>query len=358
MCPSDRAVAHPAASLLMEWATFGCPTKIGQPWMKEEMWAVVDKGPHRSVLSPAAVAHFAAEAAEKVLTKQARIVSWDKIKDDPPCQLKISPIAAIPHKSKAYRSILDLSFRLRLANRGVRTFVNDTTKKTAPAGAIDQIGECLACIVHAFAEADPDAKIFMAKWDIKDRFWRMDCAEGEEWNFAYVLPQEEGKPTMLVVPTSLQMGWVESPPYFCSATETVRDIITEYTKHPVGTLPRYKFEKYTTGDVDYVQLPDQDTANSSFAYMVEVYVDDFMSLVIPISKDQLRHVVTAVMRVIHDVFPPDCDDGNDPISEKKLLQDKGQYSTCKTLLGFNFDGGSTIKQCGSKPPSKRHCSQY
>ena len=161
--------------------------------------------------------HFAAEAAGKVLTKQARIVSWDKIKDNPPCQLKISPIAAMPHKSKAYHSILDLSFRLCLANRGVRASVNNTTEKTAPAGAINQIGECLARIVHAFAEADPDAKIFMAKWDIKDGFWRMDCAEGEEWNFAYVLPQEEGKPTMLVVPTPLQMGWVESPPYFlCS----------------------------------------------------------------------------------------------------------------------------------------------
>jgi hypothetical protein len=64
--------------------------------------------------------------AEKVRTKQARIVAWDDIKDDPPRQLKISPIAAIPHKSKAYRLIFDLSFRLRLTNRGVRALVNDT----------------------------------------------------------------------------------------------------------------------------------------------------------------------------------------------------------------------------------------
>ena len=85
-----------------------------------------------------------------------------------------------------------------------------------------------------------------------------------------------------------------------------------------------------------MQLPDQDTANSGFAYMVEVYVDDFMSLVIPVSKDQLRHVATAVMTGIYGVFPPDCDDGNDPISEKKLLQNKGQYSTRKTLLGFGL----------------------
>jgi hypothetical protein len=158
-------------------------------------------------------------------------------------------------------------------------------EKTAPAGAINQIGECLARIVHAFAETDSEAKIFTAKWDIKDGFWQMDCAEGKEWNFVYVLPQDEGKPTMLVVPTSLQMGWVESPPYFCTATETARDIITEYTEQPVGTLPRHKFEKYTTGDVDYVRLPDEDTAKCGFAHMVEVYVDDFMSLVIPILQD-------------------------------------------------------------------------
>jgi len=25
----------------------------------------------------------------------------------------------------------------------------------------------------------------MAKRDIKDGFWRMDCRDGEEWNFAY-----------------------------------------------------------------------------------------------------------------------------------------------------------------------------
>jgi hypothetical protein len=153
-----------------------------------------------------------------------------------PQKLKISPIAAIPHKSKDFRSILDLSFRLRLKNGGVQTSVNKSTKETAPAGAIDQIGECLSRIIHAFAEADDDTKIFMAKWDIKDGFWRMDCAAGKEWNFTYVLPQEEGEPLTLAVPTSLQMGWVESPPYFCAATETSRDISTDYIETKVISL--------------------------------------------------------------------------------------------------------------------------
>jgi len=52
--------------------------------------------------------------------------------------------------------------------------VNDTTVKTALGGAIDQLGECLSRIIHAFVAAEEDAKIFLAKWDIKDGFWRME----------------------------------------------------------------------------------------------------------------------------------------------------------------------------------------
>ncbi len=108
----------------------------------------------------------------------------------------------------------------------------------------------------------------------------MDCKEGEEWNFAYVLPQREGNPIMIVVPTSLQMGWIESPPYFCAATETARDIATEYTDMPVGSLPIHKFTKYTVGGESYFDLP-QEHNGQNFRSMIEVYVDDFMSLVIP-----------------------------------------------------------------------------
>ena len=143
-------------------------------------------------------------------------------------------------------------------------------------------------IIHAFAEVDPNVNVFMAKWDIKDGFWRMDCEKGEEWNFAYVLPQPEGEPIKLVIPTLLQMGWVKLPPYFCAATETTRDVME------VGSLPTLKFEKYAVGDVDYATLPDCAATKSRFLYMVEVYIDDFMSLVIPVSQEQLQHVATAV----------------------------------------------------------------
>jgi hypothetical protein len=203
---------------------------------------------------------------------------------------------------------------------------------------MDQLGHALSRIIHAFAEAEEGDKIFMAKWDIKDGFWCMDCAEGEEYNFAYVLPQEEGKPVTLVVPTFLQMGWVESPPYFCATTETARDIVATYCDTPVGSLPAHKFIKHVQGDAAVADLPASAGTNSPCHYCLEVYVDDFMSIVIPTSREHLNHVAMAVMTGIHDVFPANINDGNDPISEKKLLKGDGRYSLMKTLLGFNFDG--------------------
>ena len=218
--------------------------------------------------------------------------------------------------------------------------MNDTTKKTALAGAIDQIGEGFLRIIHAFAEADNDAKIFMAKWDINDGFWQMDCAAGEEWNFAYVLPQEEGQPTTLVVPTSLQMGWVKSPPYFCAATETSRDISNEYIETKVNSLHCHKFEKYAVGAPAYTDLPESGNNTHGFWYMVKVYVDDFMSLVIPMSREQLRYIANAFMHGIQDVFLPDNDDNEDRILEKKTKKGKGLYDIEKQLLGFDFDSNA------------------
>jgi len=81
----------------------------GRPWTKEQMEAAIQKGPHASSLAPDAIDQLAEELKEKVKSGQARVVLWDEIKDNPPPQLKISPLAMIPHKSRKYRAILDLS---------------------------------------------------------------------------------------------------------------------------------------------------------------------------------------------------------------------------------------------------------
>jgi hypothetical protein len=101
----------------------------------------------------------------------------------------------------------------------------------------------------------------------------MMCKEEEESNVAYVLSQRAGEPIKLVVPTSLQMGWVELPPYFCAALETARDIAMEYANTKVGSLPTHKFTHYTQGDDKATLLPGEETGvrpGRGLRYSVEV----------------------------------------------------------------------------------------
>jgi hypothetical protein len=89
-------------------------------------------------------------------------------------------------------------------------------------------------------------------------------------DFLYVLPQPEEAPTQLVIPTSLQMGWVESPPYFCAAIETIRDIAMEYTNTPVAALPYHNFTKYVIESQKFNVLSESTEQSMGFIYMVEV----------------------------------------------------------------------------------------
>jgi hypothetical protein len=221
----------------MDWENFGCPTRTGRDWTLSIIQAAIDRGPHQSALKPEAITHFEVEVQDKVKKGQAHVVLWDDIKSNHPCQLKVLPVAAIAHKTQADRSILDLLFALSLKDGGMIKLVNDTMEMWSPRGVIDQLGHSLKRIIHTFAEADNDAKVLMAKWDIQDGLWRLNCLKGEEWNFCYMWPQAPGKPRRLVVLSSLQMGLVESAPYFSAAYKMAQDVAVKYIETDIGSLP-------------------------------------------------------------------------------------------------------------------------
>ena len=136
------------------------------------------RGPHVSAMVPEAMKQLQLEVAEKEKNDQVRVIKWDDIKDNLPKELKVSPIAMIPHKSRMFRAILDLSFGIRLEDGEQVPSVNESSIKTAPRGAINQLGQSLDRVIHAMAQAEQDAKVFMAKWDIKDGFWRLVGRKG------------------------------------------------------------------------------------------------------------------------------------------------------------------------------------
>ena len=146
-----------------------------QNWTKEEIHAAVMRGTHNSALAEEAIAHFAAEAKEKEASNQAHLVCYKLFKGDFTTRMKVPHIAETPCKSKAFRSILDLSFSLKLTPHGRVPLVNENNKKTALGVSNDQIVHVLLRLIHGFAEAPDCAKILQAKWDINDGFGRLDC---------------------------------------------------------------------------------------------------------------------------------------------------------------------------------------
>ena len=103
-----------------------------------------------------------------------------------------------------------------------------------------------------------DGPIMYQKLDIKDGYWRGVVEEEAKWNFCYVLPKlHPDEPTMLVVPKCLQMGWTESPAYFCVASESARDIAEDLAKEPVGSLPKHALEDLTLSNLktELAKLP-------------------------------------------------------------------------------------------------------
>ena len=112
MWPRTHAKQHPAAKLLQEFSTQGCPADCGPSWTKAQIEAAILHGPHKSARSPEARKALRAEALTKVKQGFAKIIKYRDISTDLPSHLKVSPAACIPHKSRKFRVILDLSFRL------------------------------------------------------------------------------------------------------------------------------------------------------------------------------------------------------------------------------------------------------
>ena len=142
MCPRGRANQHPAAPLLREYAANGCLVSVGRSWKLEELEAAAERGPHRSALEPDTIAQIQAEVHKKEAQGFCNVYEWEELKRNLPKKLKLSPLAMIPHKSRTYRAILDLSFELRLTGYTLLS-VNKATEHMAPAEAMDQIGTVL-----------------------------------------------------------------------------------------------------------------------------------------------------------------------------------------------------------------------
>ena len=113
MFPGKLAQEHPFGPTLKQYGTTGCPATIAEDWTLQELDQAVAYGAHPSAETPEASAACRQEALEKVKQKFAKLVPWRRLRAQIVANrkrhTKVSPVAAIPHKSRLFRMILDLS---------------------------------------------------------------------------------------------------------------------------------------------------------------------------------------------------------------------------------------------------------
>ena len=206
MAPSNLALHHPAGPLLEEYSTEGCPVDCGNDWSRDNIKAAINFGNHP--MEESAVDQFRRETLDKEKRGLVELVDIDELFNRPdstfPTNLKSSPLSAVLHKSRGWRAILDLSWMLEWSGGNIPS-VNEKSTKLSPNGSIDQLGHVLQRLIYDMATAPDGKKVYAVKWDVKDGFWQMVCQSGAEWNFCYVLPEENGVARTLVKPKSLQM---------------------------------------------------------------------------------------------------------------------------------------------------------
>jgi hypothetical protein len=340
MWPRALAKFHEASNLLNWYSDQGCPVNCGPPWSHEHILAALQRGPHKSAQSPEAKLYLKNETFNKVKEGFAKVIQWKMIKHNIPTNFKLSPVATVPHKSRDFRVILDLSFQLKINNKPMPS-VNNQTHKLAPQKSMAKLGECLRRIIQTMGDNyDKNHPFKFAKCDIKDGFWRLVVSETDAWNFCYALPLPSSTThiddTEIVIPTSLQMGWCESPPFFCAATETARDVIQALFTH-LGNIPPHPHEHYMVQNTP----PSKSLTNTKNTKLIEVYVDDFITATNNLDISHLTQMARATLHGIHSIFPPTAvskHSGGDPISEKKMIANEGLFDYEKEILGWIFNG--------------------
>ena len=74
----------------------------GPAWTIDQLKHTICQGAHLSTQSPQAAQALLSKTLQKVSAGYAQIIPWSKLKLNISVQLKISPITAIPYKTKAF----------------------------------------------------------------------------------------------------------------------------------------------------------------------------------------------------------------------------------------------------------------
>ena len=310
------------------------------PWGVERCDDAMQRGPHQSAHDEREfvfeeIMDFCQQGYWAVLP-YSYVRNWTN--------LRVSPLGVVPQLDRRPRLIVDYSF----------SGVNDETVQLAPKEAI-QFGRALQRVIAKVVHADPRyGPVYMSKIDVADGFYRVWLQIADIPILGVALPTTPGQPPLVAFPLALPMGWVESPPYFTTLTETACDLAnTELrgrnSKRPRNTVHRLE-QVAATPPSDTVEVQGKCEATRRDTRRghrqgrppvaaVDVYVDDF--LLLAQTEHQRERVLRTTLHAIDDVFrplsPSDPEIRKEPASVKKMLKGDACWATQKRLLGWDIN---------------------
>ncbi len=352
------------------FADEGAKASCGDPWKPEVVKAALEAGPHVSALTDANVQliwddlEYQEQAGfVKIITKaelDERLVDSD---------VKVSRVAVVPQANRRGRIILNLSAQVQVPGSRrrppwVHPSVNETTEDADCQEGVKATGTALKAALRFAHDVDPEWEIDWQKIDLSNGFWRMIVEDGAETNFVFQLLRRPGDSTThYVVPSSLQMGWKNSPAYFCTATEAGRTLLRRLLALTVdtGLADVHPLEHHCLASPRKAGHHPWQPPSDIRVYN-RVYVDDYINALAgpprrPSRVAEQQWLGRCAMHSIHSLFPPPPvtghQGGKDSISTKKLNQGDARFKLTETILGTDFDGRSKGDRTVTLPEAKK-----
>ena len=326
---------HPAHHLLRQYKYHGSTVGLhSPPWTEARLLQALRRGPHPSAKN---YHDFLREEFTSMVAKgQWIVLPFNQVKHLP--NLHLSPPGVIPQRERRPRWICDYTF----------SGVNKDTIDLFPQGSM-QFGHALDRIIREVVFSNPKyGPVHLIKVDISDGYYRVDLRPEDVAKLAVVFPTTANEEPLVAFPLVLPMGWKNSPPIFCAATETIADVANKrlhqkcpVPTHPLSTLASLSDEHSQQSTTPHITgtPPNPDPylchAKDRLKY-IDVFVDDFLGCGQG-SKQQLNHLRSTLLHAIDDVFRPlKPNEGRraEPVSIKKLRKGDCSWSTCKMILGW------------------------
>jgi len=312
--PAVGSIPHPAAPFLSYIREHGVPVlMLTPPWSKGRLKAALSRGPHKSAKENI---QFLREEFAAMIQKGQWVILPARLLEDEE-ELRLSPLGVVPQRDRRPRTICDYTYFA----------VNADTFEWAPQSAM-QFGKALPRILWRIHHSNPrHGPVHIAKIDLSDGFYRVPLQPEDMMKLAVLFPSRPGEEPLIGLPLTLPMGWKESPPGFCSATETVADIANANIRARHIPLP-HRFDEVSeptssdgrapitmtttasayTGPPAPLGAPHNDEVKKPLSYW-DIYVDDFIGLVQG-NRWKRRRTKRILFHALDSVFRPVDPDDN------------------------------------------------